>query len=97
MGAGSVVVKPVPGEATVVGVPGRVVQPEEPHPEPDLEHGRLPDPVTGELRRLVGIERALEQRLRQVEEKLGIARSNGAAEIERVASELDTFDEGGGI
>jgi serine O-acetyltransferase len=42
VGAGSVVVHPVPDNSTVVGVPGRVVRI---RPEGGvLEHGRLPDP-----------------------------------------------------
>lgn len=49
VGAGSVVVKPVPEHSTVVGVPGRVVAVKGvrvEHPEWDmLEHGELPDPV----------------------------------------------------
>ena len=97
VGAGSVVVKPVPGEATVVGVPGRIVQPVEPHPEPDLEHGKLPDPVAGELRRMLRIERVLEQRLQEVEDKVGIHPPGQLEEIRLLASELDLFDEGSGI
>lgn len=42
IGAGSVVVHPVPDHSTVVGVPGRVVGDDEEF-EP-LEHGDLPDP-----------------------------------------------------
>ena len=43
VGAGSVVLKPVPDHSTVVGIPGRVVRARmEPH-EP-LDHGELPDP-----------------------------------------------------
>ncbi len=42
IGAGSVVVHPVPDNSTVVGVPGRVVR-VRPEGGP-LEHGRLPDP-----------------------------------------------------
>jgi serine O-acetyltransferase len=42
IGAGSVVVHPVPDHSTVVGVPGRVVGDDEEF-EP-LEHGHLPDP-----------------------------------------------------
>ena len=43
VGAGSVVVRPVPDHSTVVGVPGRVVGDE--HMDTDaLEHGKLPDP-----------------------------------------------------
>src|SRR5579864_4306880 len=43
VGAGSVVVRPVPDNSTVVGVPGRVVGEEDYGLEP-LEHGKLPDP-----------------------------------------------------
>jgi serine O-acetyltransferase len=42
VGAGSVVVRPVPDHSTVVGVPGRVVADE--YRGDPLEHGRLPDP-----------------------------------------------------
>lgn len=41
VGAGSVVVRPVPDHSTVVGIPGRVVGGAESDP---LEHGMLPDP-----------------------------------------------------
>jgi serine O-acetyltransferase len=97
VGAGSVVVKPVPDEATVVGVPGRIVQPKEPHHEPDLDHGKLPDPVTADLRRMLGIERALTRRLHEVEEKLGIRHAEEPEEAALLASESDLFDEGSGI
>ena len=43
VGAGSVVVKSVPDNSTVVGVPGRVVRMRSEHGE-QLEHGKLPDP-----------------------------------------------------
>ena len=43
VGAGSVVVRPVPDHSTVVGVPGRVVG-EGGYELDPLEHGRLPDP-----------------------------------------------------
>ena len=42
IGAGSVVVDPVPDNSTVVGIPGRVVRRR--GPEGVLEHGSLPDP-----------------------------------------------------
>ncbi len=97
VGAGSVVVKPVPDEATVIGVPGRIVQPKERHREPDLDHGRLPDPVTADLRRVLDIERALSERLHDVEEKLGMPRAEEPAEVGLLVFELDLFDEGSGI
>jgi serine O-acetyltransferase len=43
VGAGSVVVRPVPDHSTVIGVPGRVVGQGDAALEP-LEHGKLPDP-----------------------------------------------------
>jgi serine O-acetyltransferase len=42
IGAGSVVVHPVPDNSTVVGIPGRVVRKRA--PEGVLDHGELPDP-----------------------------------------------------
>jgi len=55
VGAGSVVVHPVPDNSTVVGIPGRVVRI---RPEGGmLEHGRLPDPegqAIDDLARRVG-------------------------------------------
>ena len=42
VGAGSVVVHPVPDRSTVVGIPGRVVR--DLDPTDALEHGNLPDP-----------------------------------------------------
>jgi serine O-acetyltransferase len=43
IGAGSVVVRPVPPGSTVVGIPGKVVR-RRAESDDDLEHGKLPDP-----------------------------------------------------
>ncbi len=43
IGAGSVVVRPVPPGSTVVGIPGKVVR-RRAETGDDLEHGKLPDP-----------------------------------------------------
>ncbi len=48
IGAGSVVVHPVPDYSTVVGIPGRVVKMRT-IPEGVLEHGDLPDPEGQEI------------------------------------------------
>jgi serine O-acetyltransferase len=56
IGAGSVVIKPVPDNCTVVGVPGRVVV-REGVKVGRLEHGDLPDPV---IELLADIRRRLE-------------------------------------
>jgi serine O-acetyltransferase len=47
IGAGSVVVRPVPDHSTVVGIPGRIVR--QRTPEGTLEHGMLPDPEGQEI------------------------------------------------
>ncbi len=77
IGAGSVVVHPVPDHSTVVGVPGRVVR-----IRPDdhvLEHGRLPDPegqaIDDLARRVLELENALKQLMA---EHNGLAQSRQA-------------------
>jgi serine O-acetyltransferase len=67
IGAGSVVVKPVPGDSTVVGVPGRTVRSRSEADRADeLQHGKLPDPqaqAVDELNRRVDMLEALVQSL----------------------------------
>ena len=53
IGAGSVVVKPVPDECTVVGVPGVLVRKAGAKmPEVSLDHANLPDPIAIRLRKI---------------------------------------------
>ena len=69
VGANSVVVKSVPPGATVVGVPGRIVEEERP-PAIDLEHGQLPDPLSETVRLILEEQGNLEKRLSRLEELL---------------------------
>jgi serine O-acetyltransferase len=69
IGAGSVVVKSVPANSTVVGVPGRVVDRRQ---EPDrLQHGRLPDPEGQAIDELARKVKRLERELQALREGLG--------------------------
>lgn len=94
VGAGSVVTKPVPPGATVVGVPGRVVE-EHRKMEIDLEHGKLPDPVAEAIRLVLGEQSKLEERLEKIERSSGISvpEDELRAQVRRI---LEEFGQGGG-
>jgi serine O-acetyltransferase len=68
IGSGSVVVKSVPAGATVVGVPGRIVESLTPEKEElDFEHGNLPDPLSDLMKMLLQLHNRLEERVRRLE------------------------------
>ena len=64
IGAGSVVVHPVPDNSTVVGIPGRVVRTRDENGV--LEHGQLPDPEGQAIDDLARRVAELESTLRQL-------------------------------
>ena len=72
IGSGSVVIKSVPPKATVVGIPGRVVEERRQHLL-DLEHGKLPDPVAEAIRLVLKEQDKLEERLKKLESLGGLA------------------------
>jgi len=68
IGSGSVVVKPVPSGATVVGVPGRIVESITPEKEElDFEHGNIPDPLSDIMKMLLQLHNKLEERVKRLE------------------------------
>lgn len=66
IGAGSVVIKSVPLGATVVGIPGRIVE-DRHKPLIDLEHGQLPDPIAETIRVILKEQDNLVERLNNLE------------------------------
>ena len=95
IGSGSVVVKPVPPGATVVGIPGRVVE-DRHKPLVDLEHGQLPDPVAEAIRLVLREQDGLKERLRRLESSSGIVVYNNGLEEKRKEVERG-FSQGEGI
>jgi len=76
IGSGSVVVKDVPENATVVGVPGKVVEGHGVHRGPvesqiTLDHDRLPDPMAKSLSNLAEYIQKLEKRVNELDAKQG--------------------------
>jgi serine O-acetyltransferase len=71
VGSGSVVVRPVPAQATVVGVPARIILPSHKHLEAALDHANLPDPVSEMIRALAHANEKLRERVVRLEEALG--------------------------
>ncbi|MFW6102166.1 MAG: serine O-acetyltransferase [Chloroflexota bacterium] len=94
VGAGSVVIKPVPPGATVVGIPGRVAGD---HRKPliDLEHGNLPDPVAEAVRFVLREQVKIEERLKILENASGIAFPKDVSQEKTMIEAV--FSQGGGI
>ena len=68
IGAGSVVLSPVPSNCTVVGIPGRIVKRNNIScPSMELNQGDLPDPIKEELNELKTNKITMEERVQELE------------------------------
>ena len=71
IGAGSVVLKEVPPNSTVVGIPGRVVEKCEERVKKinrkELDHGDLPDPVLADIKELQKVHIELKEKIESLE------------------------------
>jgi len=77
IGANSVVVRDVPPNSTVVGIPGKIVKRDGIKPtRVDLEHGQLPDPVMESLKQMLDIIHDLELEVKSLKKELKEIKSN---------------------
>jgi serine O-acetyltransferase len=82
IGANSVVINSVPVGATVVGIPGRAVE-DRREAIFDLEHGKLPDPISDALKHIMEQQSRLEQRIKELEGLRGIEVASNKLKEER--------------
>ena len=95
IGSGSVVVKEVPPGATVVGVPGHIVQ-EKRELHIDLDHNKLPDPVAQAIHLVLEEQNELVQRIKNLEERASIPHPDEKPSLARQRIGIE-FKDGGGI
>ena len=95
IGSGSVVIKSVPPGATVVGIPGTIVE-DRHKPLVNLEHGKLPDPVAEAIRLVLREQEDLGEHLKRLENLSGLI----VPEDELMGKRRELvrqFSQGGGI
>ena len=86
IGANSVVLKEVPPNSTVVGVPGRVVKQNDVRVA-DMDQIKLPDPILEEFRRL-------NRRIEELEGRLGVQAAQDDNEESLIGVELTDAEKG---
>lgn len=83
IGAGSVVLKEVPPNCTVVGVPGRVVKMgDEKIPRLDMDQVHLPDPISNDIRELQADNIRMHRQIQEMEKRMRCMKAEDIEVIE---------------
>ncbi len=92
IGANAVVVKDVPPDSVVVGVPGQIIMRSQPkETSPDLHHDRMPDTIGTAITAVMNRLEVLEKQLSVHETKLN---GNGQDVEEHIVAGIHTPDHG---
>lgn len=101
IGSGSVVVKDVPPHATVVGIPGRIIEQQKKKKNDEmLDHGELPDPIAEALKVVLIENRKLKDRIKKLEKSLDLPSEDNyisEAESKIAAIFMKNYRDGEGI
>ena len=95
IGANSVVVRSVPPNAVVVGVPGRIVE-DRGGKTMDLEHGKLPDPFSDAIRLILEEQTRLSDRIEKLEASCGLVSAPDEL-ADKIVKVEKTFEDGESI
>lgn len=92
VGAGAVVIRDVPPNCTVVGVPGRVVM-QEGEPVVDLHHEAIPDPVMDRIESMDKLVKKMEDRLVSTQLELEMTEEKLRKTVEELQRVEDCIEE----